>query len=134
MLRYFETDPEYRNEYVNALKRSGVSSMTVTVDHPGFWECLAWWTHIFDHHGDIHVKYTNVDSIKKAKEEGKVVVMWYAQHQADYIGRHLEQWETLQRIGVKFAHIAHNQRNFYGDGGEERTDSRTEQQGYRSCC
>ena len=122
MLKYFETDPEYRSEYVNGLRRSGVSSITVTVDHPGFWECLAWWTYQFDHHGDIHVKYTNVDSIKRAKEEGKVVVMWYAQHQADYIGRSLDQWETLQRIGVKFAHIAHNQRNFYGDGGEERTD------------
>jgi membrane dipeptidase len=123
MLKYFETDSKYRNEYVNGLRSTGVSSIGVTVDHPGFWECMAWWTYIFDHHEDIHVKYTNVDSIKKAKEEGKVVVLWYAQHQADYIGRHLDQWETLQRIGVKLTHIAHNQRNFYGDGGEERTDS-----------
>ena len=123
MLKYFETDPEYRNEYVNSLRSSGVSSITVTIDHPGLWEVMAWWTYIFDHHGDIHIKYTNVDSIKKAKKEGKTVVLWYAQHQADYIGRHLKEWETLQRMGVKFTHIAHNQRNFYGDGGEERTDS-----------
>jgi membrane dipeptidase len=26
-------------------------------------------------------------------------------------------------MGLSFAHIAHNQRNFYGDGGEERTDA-----------
>ena len=40
----------------------------------------------------------------------------------DFIGRHLDEWDKLQKIGVKLAHIAHNQRNFYGDGGEEPGD------------
>jgi membrane dipeptidase len=122
MLRYFESDPGYRAEYVSTLHRTGVSSIVMTVDHPGLWECMAWWSYMFDHHGDIYAKYTEAADIEKAKKDGKVVVLWYAQHQADYIGRHLDQWDTMQRMGVKLAHIAHNQRNFYGDGGEERTD------------
>jgi membrane dipeptidase len=121
VLKHLATDPQYKSEYVEALNR-GVSSITVTIDHPTLWETISYWTSMFDRHGDIYLKYTGVDSIKKAKAEGKVAILWYAQHEADFIGRHLDQWEKLQRIGVRFAHIAHNQRNFYGDGGEEPGD------------
>ena len=123
ILKHLENDPDYRKEYVGALRRTGVSSIAVTIDHPELWEVIAWWTYQFDHNADIYTKYTDVDSIKKAKDEGKTVVLFYVQHEADFIGRHLDRWDKLERIGVKLAHIAHNQRNFYGDGGEEPADS-----------
>jgi membrane dipeptidase len=129
VLEYLASDPEYKREYVDALKRTGVSSITITIDHPDLWETIAYWTSMFDRHGDIYLKYTGVDSIKRAKQEGKVAVLWYVQHEADFIGRYLDQWDKLHRIGVKFAHIAHNQRNFYGDGGEEPGDAGLSQAG-----
>ena len=115
-------DPGYREKHSQVLKKSGVSSIAITIDHPTFLEGIAQWIYMFDRLGDIYKKFTRTADIRKAKQDGRTVILWYSQHETDYIGRDLKKLELLKRLGIKIVHIAHNQRNFFGDGGEERTD------------
>ena len=124
-------DLKARNEYTETWNRSGVTAGSVTLNAPNkdrAVKSIALYTYKFDNLGDVIVKATKAQDIKKAKEMKKHAVLWNFQN-AQAIGGgtnledELENVEFFYDLGVRTIQLTYNLRNFLGDGCTERYQS-----------
>jgi membrane dipeptidase len=133
-LRFYETieNPETKNEYIEFLKRTGVTcaSETVAINHTfeDVIKRLSLCKYKIDRLRDIELLATCVEDIKRAKKEKKHAYLWNLQDSVSIGGgidieKELGNIDTLFSLGVRVIQLTYNLRNFVGEGCTERYGS-----------
>jgi membrane dipeptidase len=82
---------------------------------------IARWHRLFDENEDIIVSIRSAEDIRRAKEMGKVGIVFGTQNTSP-IEDDLELLSILKALGVRVMQLTYMERNYVGDGCLERTD------------
>lgn len=85
-------------------------------------ERLAKWHAYMDAHAADLLLVTRPEHMEQAKAEGRLGVIFQFQNSLP-VERDLSLLTLYHRLGVRMIQITYNQKNFVGDGCEERTDA-----------
>jgi membrane dipeptidase len=103
----------------------GVTAVMATVathdDAASAVQKLAKWRARLRRHRDRMIHATELADIRRAKEEGKLAVIFQFQN-ARPIGYDASLVEVFHRLGVRSIQLTYNIKNLIGDGCTERTD------------
>ena len=107
------------------LQQGGLTAINATIAvHEGFRgtiENIIGWRQLFEHYSEIIVQARSVADIRAAKRAGKAGIIFGFQS-TDPIERNLGLLEIFSELGVRIIQITYNERNYVGDGCQEKTD------------
>jgi membrane dipeptidase len=83
---------------------------------------IAAYEHHIDKHRDTYLKATRSADIDRAKEDGRMAIMYLFQNTTP-IGDDLDKLDFFNNLGVRSIQLTYNTRNLVGDGCMERTRS-----------
>jgi membrane dipeptidase len=108
-----------------ALAKTGYTGFNVSLDSFTFNRSLlslVEWKKRVDKHPDKLIHATAAADFERAKQEGKVAVLFGFQN-TRMINNDLENLDILYQAGTRWMQLTYNERNLLGDGCTERTDS-----------
>jgi membrane dipeptidase len=112
-------------ETFRQVQGGGLTAINATIAvQEGFRETiehLADWGELFEQYRDLIMPARSVDDIHAAKRAGKVGVIFGFQS-TDPIEKDLRLLTIFQELGVRIIQITYNERNYAGDGCQEKTD------------
>ncbi|MBV7336970.1 dipeptidase [Chloroflexi bacterium TSY] len=104
----------------------GVTAVHVTVV---YWEDtvetlrnLAAWNQLFQHHGDLIRPVRTAQDVRRAKEEGRVGIIFGFQNCSPLEG-HIGFVEIFHQLGVRFMQLTYNNQTLLASGCYEAVDS-----------
>jgi len=124
-------DPKTREEYVKRWRKSGVTSISASLDayelSPSV-ENISRYDLMIDKLRDVLTKATCAEDIRRAKKEGKHSILYNFQDTLPIGGgadweRELDNLDLFYGLGVRIIQLTYNLRNFVGDGCTERYES-----------
>lgn len=80
------------------------------------------WLRYIDAHSDELLLVERAKDLYRAKREGKLGIIFHFQNSLP-VERDLNLLTVYHRLGVRMIQLAYNEKNFVGDGAEERTDA-----------
>jgi len=104
----------------------GATAIAITADYRGelmaaTMRRLGAWLKKIRENSDRLIQVTSVKDIYRAKEEGKLGLIFHFQDTLPF-ERDLDLIEVYHRLGLRVAQLCYNAKNFVGDGCSERTD------------
>ena len=126
------TDPEERQEYINAWEASGVDCILQNAGEEGnsiprLLKRLARFTYVTDMMGDFVARAATPDDILKAKQDGKRCLYMTCNgvplpQEWVSVEEELRYIKIFFQLGVRMMHLTYNRRNVIGDGCAELSD------------
>ena len=108
-----------------ALAKSGYTGFNASLVSRNLESALASmadWTKRIEENPDKLIHATTADDFVRAKEEGKVGVMYGFQN-ATMIEKSIDNIDVLYEAGTRWIQLTYNERNLLGDGCTERTNA-----------
>ncbi len=108
-----------------ALNKTGYTGFNVSLNSFTFNRALLSlvdWKKRVDQHPDKLIHATSAADFERAKQEGKVAVLFGFQN-TRMINNDLENLDILYQAGTRWMQLTYNERNLLGDGCTERTDA-----------
>ena len=116
------TDNPLTNEMLTNSRKSGITSVNVTVSSGGgnkaFEETvssIAYWEKELLQHPDFLIKIRSLDDIYQAKKDKKLGIIFGFQDTTMF-GNNLDLIDTFYNLGVRIVQLTYNLRNLVGDG------------------
>jgi len=116
------TDNPLTNEMLTNSRKSGITSVNVTVSSGGgnkaFEETvssIAYWEKELLQHPDFLIKIRSLNDIYQAKKDKKLGIIFGFQDTTMF-GNNLDLIDTFYNLGVRIVQLTYNLRNLVGDG------------------
>ena len=115
------TDNPLTNEMLTNSRKSGITSVNVTVSSGGdkafedTVSSIAYWEKELLQHPDFLIKIRSLDDIYQAKKDKKLGIIFGFQDTTMF-GNNLELIDTFYNLGVRIVQLTYNLRNLVGDG------------------
>ncbi len=106
------------DEMVKNAKDSGITAVNLTVASGSFdsvFEAMGYWERELRVHQDILTKVTSVADLKRAKETGRLGLIYGFQN-AVMLETDLDRVDLFYNFGVRITQLTYNDRNPLGDG------------------
>lgn len=138
----FSASPPYNyvtsltRDKVEALRRSGFTALSLCMTVPEQYDLsavqktIADWDRFLHQHSDLFLKVTNAGHLDKAKQTGKIGMIYNLQNTAA-CARSLDKLQTLLDLGVRQVQLTHDYRNFAADACRELTNAGLSQFGFQ---
>lgn len=113
------------DETFRAIERTGYTAIQTTLssnDLETAVQALSEWNRRIADHPDTLVKATSVADIERAKDEGKMAVIYGFQN-ATMVEDDVANLDALYDLGARCIQLTYNSRNLLGDGCTERTQA-----------
>jgi membrane dipeptidase len=130
------------NSYVARARAAGLTAMNLTMGIGGIGQGIddlrallsSIYIHLvyFDLHPDELIHIETVDDVRRAKQTGKLGIIFGVQGIASKIDNDLSLLRILQKLGLRVAQLTHNEHNVLGSGCLEPNDRGLTQLG-RAC-
>lgn len=123
------SNDDYFEKLKTAWKKSGVDCVSWTVgpihERPysleGVRHNLAFLTYFIDNRSEFFVKVVKADDIKRAKDLGKVGIIYNLQD-CGFIGTDIDLLEEFYYLGIRVMQLTYNSKNTIGTGCTARRD------------
>lgn len=117
---YPESPTKQGKEYIVRLIEAGVTATNVTLaarvdSFEAMLNAMYGYYNLFEWRPDKVVHIETVDDILQAKADNRTGVIFGAQTGTP-IGRHVERWAILHKLGLRICQLTYNERNVFGDG------------------
>jgi membrane dipeptidase len=115
-----------REQFIDEWVKGGATCVGPTVAHDHTlvqtMDAITVWYERLRRRHDTLVHVTRVDDIRRAKNEGKLGIIFHFQN-TQPLERNAELVEVYYRLGVRMMQLTYNLKNWVGDGCDELTDA-----------
>ncbi len=124
-------DPDYWDWWREGGVTVAAPSVNIGDSVDGTTRFLGSWLRHLRENADRLLHITTVDDIFEAKKQGKLGILFHFQNTLPF-ERDLNMLEVYHRLGVRIIQLAYNEKNFVGNGCEERSDDGLSRFGIRA--